>query len=58
MVLLKGALDAALEADAGAERAESVGVAARRKESYYAAVAARSTYAARLRPLAHERYTS
>jgi RNA polymerase sigma factor for flagellar operon FliA len=48
--LLRGALNAALEPDLAEKHDRPDGVAARRKESYYASVAAHRSYAARLTP--------
>lgn len=58
VTLLRGALTAALQPEQAevAERPE--GCAVRRKEAYYAAVAARSTFAARLAPWEGESHTA
>jgi RNA polymerase sigma factor for flagellar operon FliA len=49
--LLRGALNAALEPELAEKHDRPEGVAARRKESYYASVAAHRSYAARLSPV-------
>jgi RNA polymerase sigma factor for flagellar operon FliA len=57
-VLLKGALNRALEPDQVDKPGRPNGCAARRREAYFAEVASRRTFESRLAPAAHETHTA
>ena len=58
LVLLKDALNSALEPSMVTRHARPNGCAARRRDAYFAAVAAHRSFATRLAPTAHERLQS
>lgn len=58
VALMRGALSSALDAPVAERTEPAKGCAARRKEAYYASVAAHRSYASRLTPTAADRYTA